>query len=211
MAEARHSSELQAEISPQAQKTPRQVIFESCTSLWTCSTWKHTALISYPYEPSTVQHCQLMIHSPENKTMCPTRSQIMQESQHPVNFLAKIYIFLFSSQCFICFCSSDHKTNPPGLFRQQQHALPEDVLPQRAIVDFPCTFPGALLYSKLSCSLNCSAAHPQPLTFCTSSLASSWTYTSWLIVRVSKQQLNTGWASAASSESGFSGSTLIRG
>lgn len=134
--------------------TPRQVIFESCTSLLTCSTLKYTALIFYSCEPSTVQHCQLMIHSPENKIMCPTRSQILQESQHTINFLAKKYIyFLLSPQCFICSCSSDHKTNPPGLFRQQQHALPESVHSQYAIVYFLCTFPSALLYSKLSCSV----------------------------------------------------------
>lgn len=154
MVEARHNSELQAETSWQAQMTPKQVIFESGTSLLIYSTWKHTVFISYPFEPSTVQHCQLMIHSPENKTMFPPPApRFCKNPSIQLNVLAKNMYFFLSPRCFICFCSSDHKTHPPGLFRQQQQALPEDVLSQHAIMDFLCTFPGALLYSKLSCSV----------------------------------------------------------
>lgn len=97
------------------------------------STLKQTALIFYPFEPFTVQHCQLTTHFLEHKTTntrwfleCPASPQILQESQHSIIFcLEKAkFFFLLGPQCFICFCSSGNKANPPGLRRPLQHNMP---------------------------------------------------------------------------------------
>lgn len=155
--------------------TPRQVIFESCTSLLTCSTLKYTALIFYSCEPSTVQHCQLMIHSPENKIMCPTRSQILQESQHSINFFSKkIYIF-FTEPSVLYLLWQFRPQNQSTWFVQAATTCPSRVCPLpicHRIFSLHIPWCLALQSTKLLCDTR-KAAHPQPLTFCTRSLASS--------------------------------------
>lgn len=142
----------------------------------------------YRYELSTVQHWQLMMHSPEKNTMHPTSSQILQESQHSIIFFSKKYVF---------FCSALSALSAAAV--QSTKLIHLLCSGSKTCLSWGCPLPKchhgfslhipwclALQYTELLCD-TCSAAHPQPLTFCTSTLASNWTFTPWLLVRVSKQ------------------------
>lgn len=146
---------------------PKQVIFESSTPLLKCSTLKHTALI---FLPLRAFHCPAL---PAHDTFSGAQgSEYVLVSTAPcqVPDCARIpafdcflfreswlfwFVFSLSLQCFICFCSSGNKANPPGLGRQLHHNMPflRMSSPQHVIRDFHSTPPDALHYSKLNCSV----------------------------------------------------------
>lgn len=148
MAEETHNSELQAETSPQAQMTPRQIIFESCTSpCWHAApeSTQHSFFIfmSLPLS-STASSWYTRLWASPGPTFCKNPSIQLIFSSKICNFLLNL----------LCFILQLRPQKWPTWFVQAATTCPSWGCPLPTCHrGFSLHIPGALLYSKLSCSV----------------------------------------------------------
>lgn len=121
---------------------PKEVIFESSTSLLTCSTLKHTALIFYPYEPSSIANSQYIIleHKTKKYILVSTVPfQHLDFASISASFLFRESYIFFSQPSVLYLLLQFRQLSQPTWFVQvaaASHALLEDVLSQCVIGDF---------------------------------------------------------------------------